>query len=552
MPLNSTSRETFDKDTFKKLTSTHSEHGDQNVNDEQFQKLVPGYLLGPHKDFRLVRQLGKGGMGVTWLADELDWDGSRKQSVVCKILSEELINDEKAIRNILEVFDLTKKLNHTNICPLLNRFQDPVFKHFLVMRYAEGETLEQWFERQPGHENGLPMHMVFPILQQIASALDSMHCQSIIHRDVKPQNIMFSVQNPSISVPWLIDFGIAQAVNDSDPAQNRRKSGTPIFMAPEQHYGKPQDSHSDQYALAVTAFWLLTGHFPFTAETQEELSGKKMYPQSSLNPVASTLKSVFLRALAYDPKDRFASCGEFVNAMTQQKTSLTPQPAPISKPSDPFADSEDGEQKRESNRKFYGKNANHTQKKVNWVGLVLVGLLTSFFLLMQASRIQMNRPKYQYADFGNDRVLTKYEGNVRTVQIPAGVTIIGNSAFENNYKIEFVTIPNGVTSIENNAFYSCNHLESVTIPDSVTSIGDEAFYGCSDLTSVTIPNSVTNIGERAFFSCSGLTSVMIPDSVTSIGENAFLHCNSLTIFGKTGSKAESYAHEHEIPFRKIK
>ena len=301
--------------TLNHLTCTQGEHANKTVDAAQFDALGPGYLLGPHKEFRLVKELGKGGMGVTWLAEELDSDGSKKQSVVCKILSRELINDENAVRNVLAVFDLTKELNHTHICPLLNRFQDPVFRHFLVMRYAEGETLEEWFQRQPGHENGLPAQTVLPILQQVASALDSMHVRNIIHRDVKPQNIMFSTRNTALAVPWLIDFGIAQAVNASNPEKNRSKSGTPVFMAPEQHYGKPQTARTDQYALAVTAFRLLTGRFPFTAETPEELSAKKMFPEASLPEIAPALRSTFLCALAYEPKDRFSSCAKFVNAL---------------------------------------------------------------------------------------------------------------------------------------------------------------------------------------------------------------------------------------------
>ncbi|MBQ4142443.1 MAG: SUMF1/EgtB/PvdO family nonheme iron enzyme, partial [Thermoguttaceae bacterium] len=202
----------------------------------------------------------------------------------------------------------------------------PVFKDFLVMRYAEGETLEEWFKKQSGHENGLPAQTVLPVLQQIAEALDAMHSRTIIHRDVKPQNIIFSTQDPKLAKPWLIDFGIAQAVNTSDPAQNRRKSGTPIFMAPEQHYGKPQDARTDQYALAVTAFWLLTGHFPFDADPAEELSGKKMFPQNSLAPISPSFKDTFLRALAYDPKDRFESCGEFVRVLSG---GVVPVPDPL-------------------------------------------------------------------------------------------------------------------------------------------------------------------------------------------------------------------------------
>ncbi|MBQ4144937.1 MAG: serine/threonine protein kinase, partial [Thermoguttaceae bacterium] len=302
------------------LTTTQSVSGEKKADEKQFEELKPGYLLGKGKNFRLVKELGKGGMGVTWLADWLDEDGKKKQSVVCKILSKELINDKKAIQNVLDVFDLTKNLHDTNICPLLDRGLDDDFKHFLVMQYAEGETLDVWFEKLPGHENGLAPATVLPILENIAEALDAMHLRKIIHRDVKPQNIIFSTQDPKLAKPWLIDFGIAQAVNDSDPDHNKQKSGTPIFMAPEQHYGDPQDARTDQYALAVTAFWLLTGHFPFDAKTAEKLSANKKFPQYSLTPVSESLKPTFLRALAYEPKDRFESCGEFVKALKSQPT----------------------------------------------------------------------------------------------------------------------------------------------------------------------------------------------------------------------------------------
>ncbi|MBE6425465.1 MAG: hypothetical protein E7029_05665, partial [Planctomycetaceae bacterium] len=119
MSQDPTSRDTFTKNEKNgKLTATQSEHGEKNVDEAQFEKLQPGYLLGEHKEFRLVKMLGKGGMGVTWLAEELDSSGKKKQAVVCKILSKELIGNSKAVQNVLEVFDLTKELNHTNICPL--------------------------------------------------------------------------------------------------------------------------------------------------------------------------------------------------------------------------------------------------------------------------------------------------------------------------------------------------------------------------------------------------------------------------------------------------
>ena len=108
------------------------------------------------------------------------------------------------------------------------------------------------------------------------------------------------------------------------------------------------------------------------------------------------------------------------------------------------------------------------------------------------------------------------------------VTSIGNSAFNQCYRLTELTIPNSVTSIGNTAFYYCFGLTKVTIPNSVTSIGNDAFDGCDGLTELTIPNSVTSIGKYAFYYCSGLTELTIGNSVTSIGDNAFQNCTALT------------------------
>ena len=117
--------------------------------------------------------------------------------------------------------------------------------------------------------------------------------------------------------------------------------------------------------------------------------------------------------------------------------------------------------------------------------------------------------------------------NLKSIEIPNGVTSIGSLAFESCNSLESITIPNSVTNIGSDAFSDCSSLESIVIPDSVTSIGGAAFAGCSSLESITIPNSVTSVGEWAFSGCGNLESIVIPNSVTSIGEWAFSGCGNL-------------------------
>ena len=138
--------------------------------------------------------------------------------------------------------------------------------------------------------------------------------------------------------------------------------------------------------------------------------------------------------------------------------------------------------------------------------------------------------------------------SLTSIAIPNSVTSIGNDVFSGCSSLTSIAIPDSVTSIGGSAFYKCSSLTSVTIPNSVTSIGDVAFFGCSGLTSITIPDSVTSIGNSAFYNCSSLTSVTIPDSVTSIGRGAFSGCYNLTIYGYSGTKAETYALAYDIKF----
>ncbi len=293
-----------------------------NIDSEQFLELKKGYLLGEFRNYRLKRKLGEGGMGQTWLADELS-GGEASQEVVCKILSRELRGNLNAMKDIQRVFELTRQLNHTNICPLLGKFKDPVFGSFLVMKYADGGTLADWFAAQPEREKGLSAEKVLPILRPIASALDYLHQLGVLHRDVKPQNIMFMKVGKKF-VPVLIDFGISARIRQDhfitqnsqsvDDAKASSSSGTPRYMAPEQQFGKKQGRSTDQYSLALVAYELLNGTLPFSGNRDEIAVMKSKFTPGN-SRFTERMKNAFRRGLAFEASARFGSCTEFLDAL---------------------------------------------------------------------------------------------------------------------------------------------------------------------------------------------------------------------------------------------
>ena len=148
--------------------------------------------------------------------------------------------------------------------------------------------------------------------------------------------------------------------------------------------------------------------------------------------------------------------------------------------------------------------------------------------------------EYDYVVHNDKVYLTKYKGNGGDVMIPKTIdsneVIAIGDIFKNNKAITSIEIPSGVTSIGDSAFWGCSSLTSIEIPSSVTSIDNDAFWGCSSLTSIEIPSSVTSIGNSAFRGCSSLTSIEIPSSVTSMGGFVFSGCSSLTIYCEASSK----------------
>lgn len=246
--------------------------------------------------FSLVRELGRGGMGIVFLARDLALD----RNVAIKLLPPQLATVPGCRQRFLREARLAAGLSHPHIVPihLVDEVDDLVF---FVMGYVEGETLGERIRRR----GTLPAHEVARIVQQVAWALAHAHARGIVHRDVKPDNILLEHETGRALVS---DFGIAggEAVT---PAEGSAL-GTPLYLSPEQAAGAAGDARSDVYALGVTAWYALTGRHPHEGTGLAGLLvARATSPVPALRTqrpdVALPLADTIDRALARVPDDRW-------------------------------------------------------------------------------------------------------------------------------------------------------------------------------------------------------------------------------------------------------
>ena len=304
-------------DVFATFTEEEPEEGEGSIG------LEPGYRLGDN--FELVKPIGRGAMGEVWLAYELLKSGEYVQDVVVKIVPRDIQNVSAEIERVRETFLTVRSLTHPHICPISRLDQDERFGYFLVMKYVAGQHLFDFAQdHKKTHGKRPSVEFLFPILMQIADALDYAHSKGVIHRDIKPQNILY---NPKEGAQ-LIDFGLAETIRTSMVNVSKvikPVSGTIVYMSPEQLRGRFQDKRSDQYAFAATVFELLTSRPPFVSGNYEVL--KDCILNEAVEPIPNVDESVnraLFRALIKDPAKRFESCTEFINAMKGEPGTMSP------------------------------------------------------------------------------------------------------------------------------------------------------------------------------------------------------------------------------------
>jgi serine/threonine-protein kinase len=267
--------------------------------------------------YELRSQIGRGGMGVVYEG----YDPMLERRVAVKVLAPHLVWEQKFVERFLREARAAARLDHPNIVTIHDVGQDAGWYYF-VMQYLEGRPLTALIR-----EHGpLDTRAVLRILRPLAGALDYAHERGLVHRDVKPANVIVGANGH----PTLTDFGIAHAARTTRLTQSGVVVGTPEYMSPEQAQGKRVDACSDQYSLAVIAYELLSGHPPFEAESTPALLYKVVHervpPLRAARPDLPVEAAQALElALAKEPGLRFPSCASFVERLA---AALQPLPMP--------------------------------------------------------------------------------------------------------------------------------------------------------------------------------------------------------------------------------
>lgn len=251
--------------------------------------------------YEVEKELAQGGMGLIFLAR----DPYVQRQVVIKVLMYKQSLDEVYREFFQREAELIASLEHPCIVPVYD-FGWHGEQPYIVMRFMSGGTLEDRLEK-----GELKLSETAHIFGRISEALDAAHLKNIIHRDVKPSNILFD----SSGEAFLSDFGIAksQTIKDDDGAWI---VGTPAYMSPEQVQGSKVDGRSDIYALGVVLYRLLTGQLPFMNDSVTALINAHVdLPVPDIREIKANLPSVWQevvsKAMAKDPQDRYPTSGDF-------------------------------------------------------------------------------------------------------------------------------------------------------------------------------------------------------------------------------------------------
>ena len=265
------------------------------------------------QQFELRSKIASGGMGSVYRA----WDVNLERLVAVKLMKRELADDAEALESFYREARACASLNHTNIIHIYT-FEEVEGQRFLAMELADRGSLDDRIEKN----HRLPELDVLDIGIKISSALDLALKHNLLHRDLKPGNILFDSDHE----PKLVDFGLARSA-ETDGVSEEGTWGTPYYVAPEKIKRDPETFLSDMYSLGGTLYHALTGHTPFEAPTVEELV--IAHVQVPLNPpnlvipeITQPTSDALVKVMAKDPAERFLSYDVFIMALEAARSQL--------------------------------------------------------------------------------------------------------------------------------------------------------------------------------------------------------------------------------------
>jgi serine/threonine-protein kinase len=260
--------------------------------------------------YRIERRLGRGGMGIIYLAIELGLE----RSVALKLIAPEAAADEVFARRFAEESRIAASIEHPNVVPIYAAGEEDGVP-WIAMRFVPGSDLQ----RRVAREGRLQPADAVSLIAQVGNGLDAIHAAGLVHRDVKPANVLLSGEAGSEHA-YLTDFGVARNVaTQSGLTQTGRFVGTLDYVAPEQISGEPVDARVDVYALGCLLFKLLTGDVPFPREGEAarlyaHLHDPPPAPSLFAPAVPMALDDVVVRAMSKPPRDRYLSAGDLGRA----------------------------------------------------------------------------------------------------------------------------------------------------------------------------------------------------------------------------------------------
>ena len=263
--------------------------------------------------YKILDHLGTGGMATVWLG----YDTILDRQVAIKTFKIDA-NDEDAVKRFNREAKAVTSLSHPNIVSIYDVENEGEF-YYLILEYVEGMTLKDYMIKNPR----IPIETIVHIAKQIASGLSHAHQNGIIHRDIKPQNILM---NDNLTCK-ITDFGIARAYGDTTLTQTNQMLGTVYYLSPEQARGNVATAQSDIYSLGILIFEMITGQIPFKGESavaialkhlQEELPDIDKYREN----VPQSVKNIVLKATMKNPNERYISSKELFEDLS---TVLNPE-----------------------------------------------------------------------------------------------------------------------------------------------------------------------------------------------------------------------------------